>query len=66
MPECKYKHTEVDLQLGRERFQWTGNTIISPGFTALCVWMAVGGPEVTVEFEKGQKWAIDQVEGCMA
>lgn len=62
MPECKYKHTEVELQLGREQFHWTGNAIISPGFTALYVWQSVGDLlEANAEFEKGQKWVVDKV-----
>ena len=60
-PECKYKLTEVEFSVGSERFQWSGTTPTSPGYTAVYTWHEVRGLEAPVEFKKGQIWEVVQV-----
>ena len=61
-PECKYKQTEVCFKFGGESFHWSGNRLIDPGFTAIQTWQSITkGPDISIEFVKGQKWDITQV-----
>ena len=62
LPECKYKLTVVDLLVGEEAFDWSGSTLVDPGYTSVYTWQAVvtdDAPSVT--WEKGQVWGVEQV-----
>lgn len=61
-PDCKYKVMEVQLSLGRESFQWSGITPVSPGFTEVYPWQAVHGTEAKISWMEGQQ--LDIVEVC--
>lgn len=52
---------EVQLSLGRETFQWSGVTPVSPGFTEVYTWQAIHGTETHISWEKGQSLDIMEV-----
>ena len=54
--------TVVDFVIGEERFEWSGSTLVSPGYTAVYTWQALQSDDTpTVSFEKGQVWSVEQV-----
>lgn len=61
-PECRYKQTEVAFSVGGESFHWSGNTLVSAGFTAIQSWKAVAKETDSVAtFAKGDKWTVVEV-----
>lgn len=62
LPDCKYKQTVVDFLIGEEAFDWSGLSVVAPGYTSVYTWQAVVGDDApTVAWEKGQVWRVEQV-----
>ncbi len=62
LPECKYKLTVVEFLVGEEMFEWSGSTLVSPGYTAVYTWQALLEDEApSIKWEKGQRWNVEQV-----
>lgn len=51
--------------VGEEKFNWSGSTLESPGYTSIYTWHALQDDESpgAVQFEKGQIWEVEQVSG---
>ena len=53
----------MDLVLGEERFNWSGKTLVSAGYTSVYTWHELEDDESAgqVQFEKGQVLEVEQV-----
>ena len=39
--ELRYEHLNVQLTAGDEKFSWSGNRVLEPGFTAVMTWLSM-------------------------
>jgi DNA topoisomerase-3 len=61
-PECKYKQTEVKYTVGGELFQWSGVTLIDPGYTEVITWQSMARESIEPgSFREGDEWKVEKV-----
>ena len=61
--DCRYLQTTALFEVGEERFQCVGKTLLDPGYTAVLSWQAIPPDESVPPFKVGDACEISEVSG---
>lgn len=60
--DCRYLQTTALFEVGEERFQCVGKTLLDPGYTAVLSWQAIPSDESVPPFKVGDACEISEAK----
>ncbi|KAL6259332.1 hypothetical protein P5V15_009247 [Pogonomyrmex californicus] len=60
--DCKYLSTTVKFEIGTEVFTTTGHSLLSPGYTSILTWQALGSNDTLPKFMSDEKVNIQEAK----
>ncbi|XP_039304984.1 DNA topoisomerase 3-beta-1 isoform X4 [Solenopsis invicta] len=60
--DCRYLSTTVKFEIGMEIFTTTGHSLLSPGYTSILTWQALGSSDTLPKFTPDEKVNIQEAK----
>lgn len=60
--DCKYLSTTVKFEIGMEIFTTTGHSLLSPGYTSILTWQALGSSDTLPKFTPDEQVNVQEVK----